>query len=80
MLNLGPIIGVNSITPDDSNDIDTSKGARSVYVGTTGNVKVTFFDGTVQTLPNLAAGVHHPMKVKRIWSTGTTASNIFVGY
>lgn len=64
-----------AITPSDGTN-DTSGPFRSVYVGVSGNVKIRdMFDNDV-TLTGLAAGMFHPVCCKRIWSTGTTATNI----
>lgn len=55
--------------------------ARGLYLGVAGTVKVTYQDGLVDTLTNLAAGVWHPMQVAKVWHTGTTASlDIHFGY
>lgn len=64
-----------SVTPDDSNDL--ARVAR-LYVGGTGNLVVTLrdmTDGTSITLSSVAVG-YQPLLVKRVWSTGTTATNI----
>jgi hypothetical protein len=53
--------------------------ARGLFVGVAGNVKITYADGTTDTLTNLVAGVWHPMYVKRVYSTGTTATDIHGG-
>jgi hypothetical protein len=47
-----------------------------LIVTTAGDVKVTFYDGTTVTLPALVAGVIHPVCVRRVWSTSTTATGI----
>jgi hypothetical protein len=62
-----------AITPSDSTDI-TSGPVRGLWVGTAGNVALITFDGSTATLVN-AFGVI-PLSVKRVLSTGTTASNI----
>ena len=49
---------------------------RAFYVGTGGDMKVTTVGGDVVTFTNLSAGSLMPVSVKRIWSTGTTASGI----
>lgn len=60
-----------SITPNDSTDIV----ACNLYIGTGGDLKVDMeVDGTI-TFTGLQAG-YHPIKVKRVYATGTTASNI----
>lgn len=70
-----PAVDMFSVTPDDDNDL--SSPARGLYVGTSGDVRLTTPRGTTVTLPSLAAGVVHPIAAKRIHSTGTTASDIF---
>lgn len=47
-----------------------------VYVGTGGNVKVTTAQGSAVTFSNCVAGTVLPVRVRRVWSTGTTASNL----
>lgn len=63
-----------AITPSDSAELPLH---RSISISTAGNVKVTRLDGTTDTLA-LPAGVI-PMRIRVLWSTGTTASG-FVGY
>ncbi len=63
--------GVIAITPADS---DLAVYVKAIYVGTQGDVKVTAVDGTTATLV-AALGVV-PVACKRIWATGTGASNI----
>lgn len=63
---------------------------RGLYVGTTGNVRVTMYGGidkngdavTGQTVTfnSVPAGAILPLRVVRVWSTGTTASNIVALY
>ncbi len=70
-----------AVTPSD--DTDLASPTRGVYVGVTGNVVVIFAgdaDAATTTLVGLAAGVWHPMQVRRILSTSTTATDIVAGY
>ena len=67
-----PFTGLYAITPSDSVDINTT--TRSIYVGGTGNVKITARDGTTDTLYNVPAGFVIPGRVSRVWATGTTAT------
>lgn len=53
--------------------------ARWLYVGVTGNVSYTKWDGTTQVLVGLAAGIWHPIFSLKINSSGTTATNIVWG-
>lgn len=69
-----PITNGAAVTPDDSNDL--AYVTRGIYVGTAGNLKVTLLNGDAITFTSLAAGIIHPIRAKRIWTTGTTAANI----
>lgn len=53
-------------------DVWFGEYARWIYVGTTGNLGYTKWDGTTETLPNLAAGVWHPILAIQINTSGTT--------
>ena len=53
--------------------------ARWLYVGVTGDVSYTKWDGTNQTLTGLADGVWHPIFSIKINSAGTTATGIVWG-
>lgn len=53
--------------------------ARWLYVGTTGNVSYTKWDGTNQTLVGLAAGVWHPIYSIRVNTAATTAASLVWG-
>lgn len=80
-----PPVGGFVVTPSDSaqlNNGTTSVIGRAVSVGTVGTLKVTYKDGTTSTIPaaNLIAGAQTPMQVTHIWSTGTTATDIYVWY
>lgn len=62
-----------AVTKHDQNDLEF---AAQLYVGGTGNVKVTTVDGDVVTFNSVPAGTKLPVWVKRVWSTGTTATNM----
>jgi hypothetical protein len=65
-----------SVTPSDGSDL-TGEPFYAVYVGTGGDLKVDMSDGgSAVTLSNVASGQLLPIMVERIYSTGTTASNI----
>ena len=53
--------------------------ARWLYVGVTGNVSYTKWDGTTQALVGLAAGVWHPIFSIQVNSSGTTATSVVWG-
>lgn len=68
-----PITGAAAVTPSDSTDL--SEVTLALYIGTAGAAKLTLMDGSVVTYAALAAG-RHPLRVKRVWATGTTATGI----
>lgn len=70
----GPAWNAASITKNDSTDL--TNPTRGIYVGATGNLKVTMLSGDIVTFVGLAAGVIHPISAKRVWSTDTTVTGI----
>ena len=65
-----------AVTPSDGSDL-SGEPFFAVYVGTGGDLKVDMSDGgSAVTLSNVASGQLLPIMVERIYSTGTTASNI----
>lgn len=76
-----PVTKAFVINPSDTVDSTTEIRARAVYVGTTGNLIVVFSDdptNTQVTLSSVPVG-WHPMSVKYVIATGTTASNLVGG-
>lgn len=63
-----------TVTPHDTNTLTNTP--RALYVGTTGNLKVDTLGGETVTLNNLPDGSLVPLRVTRVYSTGTTASDI----
>ena len=63
-----------AVTPN--NDADLAVVTRGVYVGGTGTLKVTMLGGEEVTFTGLAAGMIHPIRASRIWSTGTSATGV----
>lgn len=57
-----------------SNSSELSFVARGLYIGTSGNLKVDTIDGS--TLTFVSASGFIPGMVKKIYVTGTTATNI----
>lgn len=70
-----------AVTPNDASDL--SQPCRSLYVGTGGNITITLAadtgGGTI-LFANVPSGSILPVFVSRVWSTGTTASNIVALY
>ncbi len=48
---------------------------RGVFVGGAGALKVDFIDGTTITLTGLTAGSVYRLAIKKIYQTGSTATN-----
>lgn len=71
-----PVNHAALVSPSDSTDLDYA--TRGICVGSAGAIKVTTLGGETLVIPTgaLAAGVIHPLRVTRIWSTSTTASSI----
>lgn len=62
-----------AITPDDANDL--AIWTRAIYVGSSGSLKVTTAKGTAITFDNVPVGIL-PVRARRVWSTGTSASSL----
>lgn len=63
------------VTPNDSADLSSS---GIIYVGGAGDVKVDTIAGNTVTFYGVPAGCYVPVRVKRVYSTGTTATNMLV--
>ena len=63
-----------AITGNDSTDLTVTP--RAIYVGGAGNVKVTTLGGDTVTFNGAVAGTIIPVRVTRVFSTGTTATNL----
>ena len=68
-----------AITP--SNSVDLAQPTIAIYLGTPGDLKIDAVEtGTEITFKNLANGVFHPIRAKRVYATGTSASDIIGGF
>jgi|DEB0MinimDraft_6_1074348.scaffolds.fasta_scaffold47412_2 hypothetical protein len=63
-----------AITGNDSTDLTVTP--RAIYVGGAGNVKVTTIGGDTVTFSGALAGTIIPVRVTRVFSTDTTATNL----
>jgi hypothetical protein len=75
------------VTPNDSQNLVLSGSSivgidngACLFIGTGGNVTITTIGGQTVTLTNLADGVFSPIQVKKVFATGTTASDILALY
>lgn len=65
-----------AVTPSDTRDLPEISIIYVGTYGTTGAVKVTTAQGTDVTFTGVPPGFVIPVQVRRVWSTGTTASDI----
>lgn len=64
------------VTPSDSVDLPYGT-ARALHIGdTTGDVKITDGHGNTITFAGIPADYQLNVRVRRVWSTGTTATPI----
>lgn len=70
----GPARHAAAVTPHDTNEL--TNVTRAIYVGGSGNVKVTTIGGETATFTAVPAGAVLPIAAKIIWSTGTTATSM----
>jgi len=73
-----PASNAFAVTPNDSTDL--THAARALFVGGAGNVKVDTLGGDTVTFTGVLAGFVLPVRVLRVYSTGTTATNIVAVY
>ncbi len=73
---IDPSEGGFEVTPGDDND--QAKVGRGLYLGVAGDVKVDMFNGDTITFVNLSSGTIHPIRVRRVYATGTEATDIVI--
>lgn len=66
--------GAFSVTPHDTNDL--SQRCDSLWVGVGGDVKVDTSLGDTVTFVGVTSGSILPIRCTRVYSTGTTATDI----
>lgn len=73
----GPVRNIVAATPNDSADLSNF---GFLYVGADGDVRVTTVGGQTVTIPGLVGGQVYPIYVRRVFSTGTTATDLQIWY
>jgi hypothetical protein len=63
-----------AITTNDSTDLAST--VKAIYCGGAGNIKVTTSTGVTVTFTGVLAGTILPVTAKRVFATGTTATNL----
>lgn len=64
-----------SITPSDTDFVPHGR-TTGLYIAATANITVDDPMGNPVTFTGLAGGIVHPIRTKRVRSTGTTATGI----
>lgn len=68
-----PVRTAETVIPNDAQDLNSV--SRAVYVGGQGDLRVTLAGGEDITFRSAPVG-WHPIRVQRVWATGTTAADI----
>jgi len=78
----GPATDMRAVTPSDT--VDLPAGCRGLIIGTAGNLTATAVaapaSATGTLVKNLANGQIIPVAMRRVYSTGTTATDIVALY
>jgi hypothetical protein len=70
-----PAYNAEAVTPSDS--VNLAKTSRGVYVGVAGDISVEMAGtGTAIVFTGVLAGSILPIRITRVNSTGTTATNM----
>lgn len=75
----GPAWDLKTVSANDSTDLPAGP-CRGIWVGTSGNVKITTLAGTAVVLKSLVAGMVHPIGATRIWAASLTAADVYAVY
>jgi len=69
-----PANRAETVSPSDS--LDLAHVSRAIYVGGTGDLAVTMKEGGSVTFKNVVGGTVIAIRVARVLSSGTTATDI----
>ncbi len=71
---LAPALSAYAVTPDDNAQLDN---VRALYIGGGGDLKVLMFNDTAPvTFAGVPAGTIMPLRVQKVYQTGTAATSI----
>lgn len=73
----GPATKAAAVTPNDTNDL--AYNSKRLHIGTGGTVKIDTVGGDTVTY-TAASGTYLNVRAKKVYSTGTTATNIVAEY
>ena len=69
-----PAIDGAVVVPSDT--VQLAQVSRAIYVGSTGDIAAELASGTQVTFTAVPAGMILPLRLRKIRSTGTSATNI----
>lgn len=70
----GPAFHGFAVTPNDGAELPEM--TRALYVGATGALHVLLASGAEVTFAGVAGGTMLPIRVRKVFATGTTATSI----
>ena len=53
-----------------------TRPVRALYIATAGTLKVDLVDGSTVTFASMTAGVIYPLRITKIYQTGSTAAGL----
>lgn len=69
-----PTGAATAISPSDVTPL--ARTTRAIFVGGTGNLRLTLASGDTVTLNNVQAGMVYPLRATLVLATGTTATGL----
>lgn len=69
-----PAGAATTISPSDAAPL--AHTTRAVYVGGSGNLRLTLASGDTVTLSNVQGGMTYPLRATYVLATGTTATGL----
>jgi hypothetical protein len=78
IIQLITIENVFNITKNDSADLTFNTIA--IYLGVSGDLRILDINNNEVILKSLVAGIWHPIRIKKVFSTNTSASDIVGAY
>lgn len=73
-----PASNAFAVTPADGSNL--THAARALFVGGAGDIKVDTLGGDTVTFTGVLAGSILPVRILKVYATGTTATNIVAVY
>jgi hypothetical protein len=78
IIQLITIENVFDITKSDDDDL--AFNTIAIYLGVSGDLRILDINDNEVILKSLVAGIWHPIRIKKVFSTNTSASDIVGAY